>query len=168
MKDPMPPRSIRFRILLLVGAAIILAAVWLALNPPGGDRPDTAPSTPDGETATPPAPALKPGQPELPTPEKPLDLPAAPSVKQLGNGRYRVGTVEFDENQRTISIPAAVHMLAEPVEYLLVSRHGKVHETVLSPTPTPATSTSPRCCSASDPSPDSGLRTAPPSSPTTV
>jgi len=131
MRDRSLPRPIGFRILLLVGVFFVLAIVWLTLNPPADDDPGTIPAAPTAGPGDPAAPEpANPAQPDLPTPEKPLDLPPAPAVKDLGEGRFRVGTVEFDENKRTIRIPAAVHMLKDPVEYLLVARHGKVHETV--------------------------------------
>jgi hypothetical protein len=123
MRDRTVPRTAGFRILLLVGLFFVLAIVWLTLNPPTDDNPDTIPPAPTAR-----APETAP--PDLPTPEQPLDLPPAPEVQELGDGRFRVGTIEFDENHRTISVPAAVQELRDPVEYVLVSRHGKVHESV--------------------------------------
>jgi hypothetical protein len=52
-------------------------------------------------------------------------------VTELGGGRFRVGVVEFDKYRRVVTIPCAVQMREGPVEYLLVTRGGKVHETVL-------------------------------------
>lgn len=133
MKDRTLPRPTGFRILLLVGVLFIIAIVWLTLNPPAGDDPGPIPPAPTAKApgSNPdPDPGTEPTQPDLPTPDKPLELPPAPTVKDLGEGRFRVGTIEFDENQRTIRIPAAVHMLKDPVEYILVGHHGKIHETV--------------------------------------
>lgn len=41
-----------------------------------------------------------------------------------------MGAVEFSKTTKTITIPAVVHMLEGPVEYVLVMRHGKHHESV--------------------------------------
>jgi len=115
------------------------AVVWLTVQkrnpPPAPAAPDPAPEaqasggTPESPAKA-PAPILaRPTPPEDPAaPAKPPGPP--PSVKDLGDGRFRIGSVEFDENKRTISIPASVHMREGPVEYVLVSKHGKIHEAV--------------------------------------
>jgi hypothetical protein len=58
------------------------------------------------------------------------EAPAEPAVVDLGGGRVSIGTVTLDRNSREISIPAEVKMREGPVEYVLVGRAGKVHESV--------------------------------------
>jgi hypothetical protein len=137
MRDRSIPRPVGRRILLLVAALFAGAVVWLTIHkqlPPA----TTPPAAPAETAAQPPKKVQPPAETKKeilarPTPlddepAKPADPP--PSVKDLGGGRFRVGTIEFDENKRTISIPASVHMREGPVEYILVSKHGKIHESV--------------------------------------
>ncbi|BCX46983.1 hypothetical protein HAHE_08910 [Haloferula helveola] len=71
------------------------------------------------------------GPPESPPAEVPGATPPNESaVVPLGDERYRIGRVEFDKSKRTITVPAAVLMRENPVEYMLVTRKGKVHESV--------------------------------------
>lgn len=51
-------------------------------------------------------------------------------VKDLGDGRFRIGHVEVDSARKTITLPATVHMDSGRVEYVLVTRSGKIHEAV--------------------------------------
>jgi hypothetical protein len=52
-------------------------------------------------------------------------------LKVEGKGRYRLGLVSFDSNARTLSFPARLNMDAGLLEYSIVSRGGKVHESLL-------------------------------------
>lgn len=58
----------------------------------------------------------------------------APNVIPLGQGKFRIGTIEFDAKSREIRVPAVVNMTGaegeSPLEYLLVRTHGKVHESL--------------------------------------
>ncbi|MCP5532422.1 MAG: hypothetical protein H7A48_04565 [Akkermansiaceae bacterium] len=98
----------------------------MALVVSAGCRKPEAPPLPErsaaGDTAEASAPPL--------APEAPAD--AKPMVRDLGDGRFSVGEVTFDKTTRTITIPAAVNMREEAVEYVLVGNSGKVHESVFS------------------------------------
>lgn len=59
-----------------------------------------------------------------------VETPQRPSVIALGAGRFRLGSVIFDKSARTITIPAAVNMRKDAVEYVLVTRNGKAHESI--------------------------------------
>ncbi|MDP0489634.1 MAG: YdjY domain-containing protein [Verrucomicrobiota bacterium JB023] len=59
------------------------------------------------------------------------DSPEAPPVKDLGNGRYQLGEVTFDENSREISFPATVNMTEGLLEFAVVHEKGKIHESLL-------------------------------------
>jgi len=85
--------------------------------------PKPAESPPIAVTPTPsPAPA----PPEASEPSNATE----PNVVPLGGSRFKIGRVEFDKAKRTLTLPAAVLMREGAVEYLLVTRRGKVHESV--------------------------------------
>jgi hypothetical protein len=108
------------RKLLFASLAILLiAGAWIWMRSRSNPLPE-APVTPISavtKAATPP-------------PESTPAEPAKPMVIDLGEGRFAVGAVSFDSKTREITIPAAVNMREGAVEYLLVHRRGKVHESV--------------------------------------
>jgi len=54
------------------------------------------------------------------------------SLKQTGSNTFRIGLVEFDKQQRTISLPANVCLRDQVAEYALVTTKGKRYESILS------------------------------------
>lgn len=102
--------------------------------PPRAEMRQTPPEPPPLAPVAPVAavPDQKPADSESagPPPAPPVD-PGKAMVLELGEGRFRVGLVEFDKLRRVVVIPATVLMREGPVEYLLVTRGGKVHEAVL-------------------------------------
>jgi hypothetical protein len=79
------------------------------------------------------APTAIPVREEEPTPapaEAPSAVPTEPKVVDLGGGRLAIGAVTLDRKTRAFTIPAEVNMREGAVEYVLVSRGGKVHEAV--------------------------------------
>lgn len=58
-------------------------------------------------------------------------LLSALKAKDLGNGRYRIGSVTLDKAARTVAFPVKVNMVQGVVEYIVVHEKGKVHESVL-------------------------------------
>ena len=54
-----------------------------------------------------------------------------PAVKDLGNGKFKVGLVEFEQKSRGISFPAEVNMKEGALEYAIVHEKGKIHEAIL-------------------------------------
>ncbi|MBK1828332.1 YdjY domain-containing protein [Haloferula rosea] len=112
------------RILIFLATA---AVIWIGVSSThqGPDSAsEAAPETPGPTPETAPDPA--PEDPEKP----PNAQPAEPNVIPLGGDRFKIGTIEFDKAKRTITIPASVLMREGAVEYLLVTRTGKVHESV--------------------------------------
>lgn len=103
-------------------AAVILGLIsgYCLLMPPRQLPAPSAPASPvvAVEPPTPPAGDPPPGE------------SAKPMVVDLGAGRFSIGALTFDSHTREITIPAAVNMREGAVEYLLVSRGGKVHESV--------------------------------------
>ena len=53
-------------------------------------------------------------------------------VEPLGEGKFKLGAVTFDQTARTITIPAQVNMREGAVEYALVTEEGKKHEAIFS------------------------------------
>jgi hypothetical protein len=51
-------------------------------------------------------------------------------VQALGGGRFAIGLVSLDQTNRTVSFPATVNLLEETVEYAVVHRTGKTHESI--------------------------------------
>lgn len=93
-----------------------------------------------------PAPSPKPSQPEI----QQLDeddpnygyaepqLPNAkvadrnkPKVENLGDGKFKIGKINFDANSKTLTFPATLNMNEGLLEYVLVMNHGKTHEALL-------------------------------------
>ena len=74
--------------------------------------------------ADPSAPADAPVPATEPAPEQ-------PNVVDLGEGRYRIGLVTFDQATREISFPAEINMAEGLLEYAIVHETGKIHESLL-------------------------------------
>lgn len=51
-----------------------------------------------------------------------------PEVVELGDGKYELGLVTFDESTRRISFPAELNQSEGIVEYAIVHEKGKIHE----------------------------------------
>ena len=51
-------------------------------------------------------------------------------VQSLGQGRFAIGLVSLEVSNRTARFPAAVCLREETVEYALVHRTGKTHESI--------------------------------------
>src|SRR4051812_6510712 len=52
------------------------------------------------------------------------------AARQLGPGIYEIGLVRVDAIKRQLTLPAQVNMLEGPIEYVLVSAIGKLHESI--------------------------------------
>jgi hypothetical protein len=66
----------------------------------------------------------------LPSPEQPL-APVKPAVERIDETHFRVGLLTFDRKTREIRFPAAVNMTEGLLEFAVVHRQGKVHESLL-------------------------------------
>lgn len=51
-------------------------------------------------------------------------------VRAMGGGLFRVGQVTFDSSNRTVRFPAAVQLREETIEYGVVHKSGKTHESI--------------------------------------
>jgi len=52
-------------------------------------------------------------------------------LKEIRSGVFQLGDVRIDKQQRTVSFPAVMNLSQGPMEYLVVSSWGKVHESIL-------------------------------------
>ena len=77
--------------------------------------------------AEPVPPAVEPAT--LPAPDQKME-PVKPAVEKIDATHYRIGEVTFDQATREIRIPAEVNMTEGLLEFLLVHKNGKVHESL--------------------------------------
>jgi hypothetical protein len=62
----------------------------------------------------------------------PAPAAAAPAMKPLGGERYQIGSIVVDRKSRQMTIPARVHVVDRPLEYLLTAKGGmKEYESLL-------------------------------------
>jgi len=62
----------------------------------------------------------------------PAPAATAPAMKPLGGERYRIGGIVVDRKARKMTIPARVHVVDKPLEYLLTVKGGmKEYESLL-------------------------------------
>ncbi len=54
-----------------------------------------------------------------------------PPIEKMGNGIYKIGEVLVNKQEKSITFPAQVNMDMGMLEYLLVYRAGKTHESLL-------------------------------------
>ncbi len=53
------------------------------------------------------------------------------TVMKISENVFGIGEVRLDRQKRSITFPASINMTNGAIEYLLVSSHGKLHESVL-------------------------------------
>jgi hypothetical protein len=53
------------------------------------------------------------------------------AVRPLGGGEFEIGLVRLNKHERSVRFPAEVNMREQTVEYAVVHRTGKTHESVL-------------------------------------
>lgn len=64
-------------------------------------------------------------------PETPKEAPAAkPEVEKIDATRFRIGEIVFDSKTREIRFPASINMTEDLLEFLIVHKNGKVHESL--------------------------------------
>lgn len=57
--------------------------------------------------------------------------PAPAAIEKVGEGRFRLGDIVIDKKSRSITFPAQVNQDKGMLEYLIVHRKGKTHESLL-------------------------------------
>lgn len=119
--------------------ALALTFPWLATpaqaqpNPATKRTPDPAQGTvsPSGKfTPAHLSPATN-GLPARTPAEAEAALRQALNVQWLGSNSFRLGRVEFDKEQRTVTLPARICIRTQVVEYALVTQQGKTYESLL-------------------------------------
>ena len=63
--------------------------------------------------------------------EAPSDSRGKVPLKEIHPGVFQLADVKIDKERRTVSFPAVMNLRQGPMEYLLVSSWGKVHESIL-------------------------------------
>ena len=61
----------------------------------------------------------------------PVPTNSVPQVIQTGPSEFQIGAVHFSRNTHTLSFPAEINLVDRVVEYGIVSREGKTHESLL-------------------------------------
>ena len=139
--------SSAFRLVRPSTAGSIVLAVLLFLSLPAYAQPNPAakiPPSPAQGVVSPsgkftPAyhvPATSAASPQTPA-EAEAALRKTLNVQWLGSNTFRLGRVEFDKEQRTVTLPARICILTQVVEYALVTQQGKVYESLLTTEVTP-------------------------------
>ena len=65
-----------------------------------------------------------------PTPADPAPI-EKPVIKDLGDGKFSVGEVTFNQKDRNISFPGRLNMIEGLLEFAIVHQNGKIHESLL-------------------------------------
>ena len=109
-----------------LGLALPLAAAPMRQPKPGEGSVDASgkyiPNDPSLRPVTrPPANPMAPAAADLPQPR----------IEKQADGTLRIGRVTVNTSERTISFPAAVNAHTGLIEYALVTKTGKVHESLL-------------------------------------
>jgi len=71
--------------------------------------------------------AQEPSAPPVAATVSPTNMP----LRQIAPGVFEIGKVRFDQQQKTVTFPAALNLSAGIIEYVLVTSYGKTHESLL-------------------------------------
>jgi hypothetical protein len=93
--------------------------LWMTIGTSVSAQDSAPKSPPDPSDSTEKASKDSPAQEEV------------PKVVDLGDHRYRYGSIEFNGKTREIRVPAQVNMREGIIEYALVHGTGKIHESLL-------------------------------------
>jgi len=122
---------------------ILVTACWMGLAGPLASAPMRQPKAGEGAVDAsgkyiPNDPTLRLAIPPPANPRSPsaADLPA-PRIEKQADGTMRIGRVTVDPKERSIAFPAAVNAHAGLIEYALVTKTGKVHESLFNTEITP-------------------------------
>ena len=55
----------------------------------------------------------------------------APAMREISPGIFEIGKLRLDKNQRSVSFPGRLNMEKDLVEYVLVTKDGSTHESLL-------------------------------------
>ena len=55
---------------------------------------------------------------------------APPAIREIGKGEWTVGKIRLSKNRNTVHLPASVNLPDGLIEYLLVHKTGKTHESL--------------------------------------
>ncbi len=109
---------------------VFLALRWSSLALRGQGSSPVQPASPPAPGRSAPSAAPPPTLPPESVPGSPGSLTDTP-LKAIGPGVFELGSVTLDKQQRTVSFPAVLNLDQGPMEYLLVTTKGKLHESIL-------------------------------------
>lgn len=69
--------------------------------------------------------------PSILMPESQGQASQIPPIEKIGHNEYRLGEIRIHKAERSITFPAEVNMDSGLLEYLIVHRRGKTHESLL-------------------------------------
>lgn len=69
--------------------------------------------------------------PPILIPESQAQAAQIPPIERIGDDEYRLGEIRVNKTERSITFPAEVNMDSGLLEYLIVHRKGKTHESLL-------------------------------------
>ncbi len=132
-RRPVLTRAFRSGIFLLAGVALAAGQQTPSAGSEahGGITPDASQGMigVSGKFVPARQPAEIPKTPE--TPEEWRDS-ASKLIERTGAHTFRIGIVQCDTKARTLTIPAQINAREGLIEYALVTRQGKIHESLLS------------------------------------
>jgi hypothetical protein len=132
-RRPVFLRAFRSGIFLLAGVALSAGQDTPSAGKDvhGGITPDSSQGIVDGSgkfvSARPPA-----ETPKTPETAEAWRDSASKLIEQTGEHTFRIGIVQCDRKARAFIIPAQVNAREGLIEYALVTRQGKIHESLLS------------------------------------
>lgn len=122
-------KTLRYGMSLLAGTALLAGQE----APSTGSRAPVDPSQGSVDDSGKFVPATTPGEISK-TPTTPEEWKDSTSklIEKTGDHTFRIGIVQCDRAARTLTIPAQVNAREGVIEYALVTRQGKIHESLLS------------------------------------
>lgn len=126
-------RALRGGIFLLAGATLSAGQEIPSAgnDAPGSMTPHPSPGRVNDSGKF--VPAAPPGEiSKTPTTPEEWKASASKLIEKTGDHSFRIGIVQCDRAARTLTIPALVNAREGLIEYALVTRQGKIHESLLS------------------------------------
>jgi hypothetical protein len=68
---------------------------------------------------------------QFPAPPAENEAQAKPVVERIDATHFRVGEIQFESKTREIRFPATINMTKDLLEFLIVHKNGKIHESLL-------------------------------------
>lgn len=122
-------KQVRFAVVMSLIILLSLSLCYGAEGPPASPGPADEATPKHMPPPPPPFPAM------VKSPAGPAEQP--PVLEKLAPGLFRFGDITIHKKSASLSFPAVINMDKGLLEYLLVSKSGKTHESLLSTTVEP-------------------------------